>query len=109
MVIRFVDNKADNMSFYTNPEATFIPPHELDEPDTRLKGFAWREDERPTLENILAPPSESEIIEGETENEGEGEVKDEAESEVGDKAEGESNQPLKPKAGKTINPAKSNQ
>jgi len=53
MVIRFVDNKADNMSFYTNPEATFIPPHELQEPDTRLKGFVWREDERPTLENLL--------------------------------------------------------
>lgn len=56
MVIRFVDNKADNMSFYTNPEATFIPPHELQEPDTRLKGFMWRESERPTLENILNPP-----------------------------------------------------
>jgi lipopolysaccharide assembly outer membrane protein LptD (OstA) len=61
MVIRFVDNRADNMSFYTNPEATFIPPHELNEPDTRLKGFVWREDERPTLENILKPPPIQEI------------------------------------------------
>lgn len=58
MVIRFVENKADNMSFYVNPEATFIPPHELQEPDTRLKGFAWREEERPSLEDVLTstPP-----------------------------------------------------
>jgi len=53
MTIRFVDNHADNMSFYVNPEATFIPPHELEEPDTRLKGFFWREDERPSLIDIL--------------------------------------------------------
>jgi len=53
MVIHFVDNRADNMSFYVKPEATFIPPHELEEPDTRLKGFNWREDERPSLFNIL--------------------------------------------------------
>lgn len=53
MVIRFVENKVDNLSAYTNPEATFIPPHELQEPDTRLKGFNWRETERPTLDDIL--------------------------------------------------------
>jgi lipopolysaccharide export system protein LptA len=53
MVVRFVNNHADNMSFYVNPEATFIPPHELEEPDTRLKGFIWREDERPSLFDIL--------------------------------------------------------
>lgn len=92
MVIRFVDNKADNMSFYTNPEATFIPPHELQEPDTRLKGFAWREDERPTLENILTPPAEPEINE----------------SDIGDEAEGDSMGPPKPKTEKTIPAAKFN-
>ena len=48
------------MSFYVNPEATFIPPHELKEPDTRLKGFNWREDERPTLADILNPSPEAE-------------------------------------------------
>jgi len=92
MIIRFVDNKADNMSFYTNPEASFIPPHELKEPDTRLKGFSWREDERPTLENILKPPPEPEINE----------------SDIVDEAEGDSMGPPKPKADKTIPAAKFN-
>jgi len=92
MVIRFVDNKADNMSFYTNPEASFIPPHELKEPDTRLKGFSWREDERPTLENILNPPPEPEI----------------KESDMVDEAEGDSMGPPKPKVEKTIPAAKFN-
>jgi len=92
MVIRFVDNKADNMSFYTNPEATFIPPHELQEPDTRLKGFAWRENERPTLENIMASEPEPEINENDT----------------GDEAEGDSVGPPKPNAEKTIPAAKFN-
>jgi hypothetical protein len=59
MIIRFVDNKVDNMSAYVNPEATFIPPHELKEPETRLKGFNWREAERPTLTSILTPAPKS--------------------------------------------------
>ncbi len=54
MVIRFVDNRADNMSFYVKPEASFIPPHELEEPDTRLKGFNWREEDRPELADVLS-------------------------------------------------------
>jgi len=54
MVIRFLDNKADNMSFYVKPEASFIPPHEIEEPDTRLKGFNWRAEERPELEDVLS-------------------------------------------------------
>lgn len=56
MTIRFIDNQADNMSFYQKPEAVFIPPHELDEEDKQLKGFLWRTTERPTLEKVLSPP-----------------------------------------------------
>jgi hypothetical protein len=67
MVIRFVDNHADNMSFYVKPEATFIPPHELKEPDTRLKGFSWREDERPSLLNILNATSPETKTQGQEE------------------------------------------
>jgi lipopolysaccharide export system protein LptA len=55
MTIRFRDNRAINISFYVNVESTFIPPHELEEPDTRLKGFIWREDERPILAEMLQP------------------------------------------------------
>lgn len=52
MVINFKMNKADNISFYVNPDASFIPPHELKETDKRLSGFAWREDEKPTLSEM---------------------------------------------------------
>ncbi|MEQ9168852.1 MAG: OstA-like protein [Fulvivirga sp.] len=52
MVINFKANKADNVSFYVNPDASFIPPHELKEPDKKLSGFAWRIEEKPTLEEM---------------------------------------------------------
>jgi lipopolysaccharide export system protein LptA len=58
MTIRFVNNKADNMSFYKNPDASFIPPKELKEPDHRLSGFNWREKDRPTLKSVLEPYTE---------------------------------------------------
>ncbi len=54
MVINFKLNKADNISFYVNPEADFIPPHELEEPQTRLSGFNWREEEKPTKAEMKA-------------------------------------------------------
>lgn len=54
MTINFKLNKADNVSFYVNPDASFIPPHELKTPDTRLKGFSWRIEERPIKEEIYS-------------------------------------------------------
>ena len=48
MVINFKLNKADNISFYIKPDASFIPPHELKEPEKTLSGFQWREAEKPT-------------------------------------------------------------
>jgi lipopolysaccharide export system protein LptA len=62
MTIRFIDNQADNMSFYQKPEAVFIPPHELKEDDKQLKGFNWREGERPTLETVMSPPIKEEPV-----------------------------------------------
>lgn len=53
MKINFKLNKADNISFYVNPDAKFIPPHELEEPETRLKGFSWRVSEKPKREELL--------------------------------------------------------
>ncbi len=53
MTINFKLNKADNISFYVNPDAQFIPPHELKAPQTRLRGFSWREDEKPLREELL--------------------------------------------------------
>ncbi|MDB5273191.1 MAG: hypothetical protein JWO58_1558 [Chitinophagaceae bacterium] len=40
------------VSFLTKPEAKFIPPNDLLEPDKRLKGFLWRKEEKPEREDI---------------------------------------------------------
>jgi lipopolysaccharide export system protein LptA len=53
MVLRFADNELKTISFLTNPDASFIPPHELKEPDQRLKGYRWRPTERPTRRMVL--------------------------------------------------------
>ena len=47
IVIRFENSAFEDASFYVKPEAKFIPPHEVQGPDRRLKGFNWREGERP--------------------------------------------------------------
>ncbi len=52
MQIRFKEQKLSSFSVYTNPEAQFIPPHELTEEMQYLANFAWRETERPTLFEI---------------------------------------------------------
>ena len=53
ITINFLMNKADNISFYVKPDASFIPPHELKKEDTRMKGFQWRKEEKPSLEEML--------------------------------------------------------
>jgi lipopolysaccharide export system protein LptA len=47
MIINFDSSKVSTISFITSPEGTFIPPHEIEEPARRLKGFRWRVAERP--------------------------------------------------------------
>nr|WKN37091.1 OstA-like protein [Tunicatimonas sp. TK19036] len=53
--IYFKDNQLDNIKFDVKPEGSFIPPHEIKPENTRLEGFAWRNDERPTLQTIFEP------------------------------------------------------
>ncbi len=53
MVLRFAANKLKIISFLTNPDASFIPPHELKADDERLKGYRWRPTERPTRRQVL--------------------------------------------------------
>lgn len=56
MIIRFDStNKPKTITAITKPEAAFIPPHELAGPDKKLKGFAWIEKGRPTLQSVLFP------------------------------------------------------
>jgi len=48
MVMYFADSsKLEKMSFKKTVDAKFIPPHEVEEPETRLKGFRLRFDEKP--------------------------------------------------------------
>jgi len=58
MTMRFNTNELENISFYVSPEATFYPPHEITDNLTRLDGFAWRVEERPSLPDVLNPPKE---------------------------------------------------
>ena len=53
MIINFKLNKVDNLSSYVNPEASFVPPHELEEPQRKLKDFRWRIEEKPEKEAML--------------------------------------------------------
>jgi hypothetical protein len=53
MVIRFVDKKVNNISFYVRPEANFIPPHELNAEQKKLEGFEWMESLRPTRKDVV--------------------------------------------------------
>lgn len=52
ITIRFKDGKVNNLSFYVQPEGRFIPPHEIKEEDLQLKGFAWKEKEKPTKSEV---------------------------------------------------------
>lgn len=52
MTLRFSQNQLDNITFYKDPEAKFIPPHELLKDQVLLDGFTWRVDERPALYDV---------------------------------------------------------
>jgi lipopolysaccharide export system protein LptA len=53
ILIRFKEGKVDTFSSYVKPEAKFIPPHELQTGDRRLKGFTWQADKRPTKRDVV--------------------------------------------------------
>jgi lipopolysaccharide export system protein LptA len=54
MLIRFQNRRVQQIRFYQQPDATFVPPHELKEPETRLNGFVWLEERRPSLAEVLS-------------------------------------------------------
>ncbi len=53
MTLNFIDNELNDITFYTNNEGKFIPPHELKGPDKRLTGFTWRSEEKPGYEDVI--------------------------------------------------------
>jgi hypothetical protein len=62
MKINFLEGKLNNISFFVKPDAKFLPPKDLKEDDMKLKGFIWRNADRPTRESVtgkqpyLPPP-----------------------------------------------------
>ncbi|MCC9168897.1 OstA-like protein [Pontibacter harenae] len=53
MVLKFADNKLDNISFLLQPDASFIPPHELKAEQKQLQGFNWQSDLRPDKQQVF--------------------------------------------------------
>ncbi len=53
MRINFRLGKIHNISFYVKPDASFIPPQELKQEDTVLRGFRWRAADRPTRGTVV--------------------------------------------------------
>jgi hypothetical protein len=52
IVIKFDSGAVRNITFVNKPDAKFIPPHEIVEAETRLKGFQWRIKEKPSREEV---------------------------------------------------------
>lgn len=52
MRIEFKNNELDRFKVYSNPDAKFIPPHELTNDIQRLNGFQWRINEKPELFDV---------------------------------------------------------
>jgi lipopolysaccharide export system protein LptA len=61
MTIKFKENKVYDILFMKKPDATFIPPHELKDPDKKLKDFAWRYSERPEKKDVTRVPKVWEV------------------------------------------------
>ncbi|MEM6842868.1 MAG: OstA-like protein [Bacteroidota bacterium] len=53
--IFFEKNELSSIRFDNKPEGKFIPPHEITPENTKLEGFSWRIEERPTLASIFNP------------------------------------------------------
>ena len=53
MLILFKNNRVHDITFYTNPEAKFYPPHEITTEKKQLEGFRWRGEERPSKESVI--------------------------------------------------------
>jgi lipopolysaccharide export system protein LptA len=53
MKINFINGQIDNFSAYEMPDAQFIPPHELQRDQEKLKGFTWQAKARPIREDVV--------------------------------------------------------
>ncbi|WP_460939941.1 OstA-like protein [Spirosoma humi] len=73
MNIEFNDNKVGKIRFYGHPDSQLIPPKELTPEVQQLDGFRWREQEKPTKNQVLwleKPPVEQPVIRKPLKNKG---------------------------------------
>jgi lipopolysaccharide export system protein LptA len=54
IIMHFNEGQISRINHAGKPEANFKPPHLTKEEDERLDGFVWREDERPTMDMMMA-------------------------------------------------------
>jgi lipopolysaccharide export system protein LptA len=54
IIMHFLEGQVSRINHTIKPEASFTPPHLLEEEDTSLSGFVWREEEQPTMAMINA-------------------------------------------------------
>lgn len=55
--INFKNGKINNVNSYVKPDASFFPPHQIEEKDRKLKGFSWREALRPKKKDVVKKSS----------------------------------------------------
>jgi lipopolysaccharide export system protein LptA len=53
IIIRFKEGRVNTISFIKKPDGNFIPPHEMEEENTKLNDFKWRVDERPVKSDVV--------------------------------------------------------
>jgi len=56
--IFFKAGKVSVLKFLMKPDASFYPPHEITEENTKLKGFSWQIALRPKREEVVKKPGE---------------------------------------------------
>lgn len=49
ILMHFREGQVSSINHTIKPEATFTPPHLLEEDQTQLRGFEWRQEEQPTM------------------------------------------------------------
>ncbi len=54
MVLKFGGNKLKTISFLVQPDASFMPPHELKQEDKQLEGFVWMAELRPSKQQVVS-------------------------------------------------------
>ncbi|HEY0743467.1 MAG TPA: OstA-like protein [Chryseosolibacter sp.] len=55
ITIRFKEGRVNNLTSYVKPDAKFIPPHEIKKDDKTLKGFSWKEKDKPKRSDVVHP------------------------------------------------------